>query len=386
MSGFEGRDHFDQWCVREKIETGDIDERVRGVDEETNVTGKCTDIARDEDDPIRTTRRHRRHAGTIKAATGRVGDHDGCRPGDPGRSPPGHVGFDDLRLRVSDEIGPCIAARRLRQIDQRHRVESATDRRREETDPTVEIDEALAGPGRPDGIVDDLDESLRTDGAGLEERSRGDLERHPCDGLPHDAGGIRRTRVLLAAADETNRTIGGRQPDPDLDFGDTFRDRGRPHRRVQRRIEDTTCRDGHNDLGMISTHAKTSVRRDRTTRSRSVAAIRQRGTESNDAFGFRLVQFRRPAKGIDHDRSFEDTLTIGPNMLPTTAAATLGNVRAPRLLPRLRRFENVDDLATQHRAAFFGDVHSDEFPGQSTADQHDTAIVCPAKPVASDRN
>lgn len=137
---------------------------------------------------------------------------------------------------------------------------------------------------------------------------------------------------------------------------------------------------------MVSTHAKMPIRPDRTTRSRSVATIGERGTESNNAFGFRLVEFRSPAKGIDHDRSFEDTLALGPNMLPATAAATLVNVRAPRLLPSLRRFENVGDLATQHRAAFFGDLHSDEFSGQSTGDQHDTAIVRPAEPIASDCN
>ncbi len=137
---------------------------------------------------------------------------------------------------------------------------------------------------------------------------------------------------------------------------------------------------------MISTHANMPVRPHRTTRRRSVATIRERGTESNNAFGFRLVEFRRPAKGIDHDRSFEDTLALGPNMLPATAATTLENVRAPRLLPSLRRFENVGDLATQHRPPFFGDLHSDKFPGQRTGDQHDAAIVRPAETIASDCN
>jgi hypothetical protein len=136
---------------------------------------------------------------------------------------------------------------------------------------------------------------------------------------------------------------------------------------------------------MVGAHTDTSVRSDGTACGGSVAPIRNWRAESNDAFGYRLVEFRRPAKRVDHDRPLQGTLAVRTNMLPTTATATLDDMRAPWLLTIVGSFENLDDGAAEHRPPFFGDLHSDEFPGQSAGNQHHPAVVGPADPIAPDR-
>ena len=77
-------------------------------------------------------------------------------------------------------------------------------------------------------------------------------------------------------------------------------------------------------------------------------------------------------------------MTIGPDMLPAAATATLENVGTPGLLPVVGWFENLDEGTAEHRPAFLGYLHSNEFSGQGARHQHHTAIMGPTDPVAPD--
>lgn len=135
---------------------------------------------------------------------------------------------------------------------------------------------------------------------------------------------------------------------------------------------------------MIGAHTYTSIPPDGTACGGSVAPIGEWGAESYDTFGLRLVEFRGAAKRVDHDGPLQGTLAVRTDVLPPAATAAVENVRAPRLLTIVRWTQDLDHNTAEHRPALFGDLHSDEFPGQSARHQHHPSVVGPADPISPD--